>query len=154
MAISTQGPGNNDIDDKLVVNGQIDVRKTHPNLYRMVMTLAVVCLLLGLNFLVLQPTFLIFDMPNVLWGAIFLALGGTKIVFLNVLRRLKLVRIAMAAAVAYFLFLGFGTTQPFVEGEGSLQLPIMYFALALLYLPLLLEPFINPWTASREERKP
>lgn len=137
------------IDAQLVVNGTINVRRTHPNLYWAVVILTGATIALGLNFLLLDPTFLIYGAPNQLWGAIFILLGASQFVFLNVVRRLKAVRATMAATVAYLLFLGVGTAEPFVEGSGSLQLPIMYLALAALQIPLVVEPFINPWTARR-----
>lgn len=129
--------------------GEIDIRKTHPNLYWLVMTLAAIGIALGLNFIINQPTFKIYSAPNVLWGVLFLALGFGKIVALNVYRRLRLVRASIAFAVAYMMFLAAGTTQPFLEGSGSLQLPILYAGLAALQIPLLFEPFVNPWTAKR-----
>lgn len=137
------------IDSQLIVKGTINLWRTHPNLYLAVTTLAVINIALGLNFLLLDPTFLIYGSPNQLWGAIFLTLGGSKLLFLNVVRRLRAVRAIMAAAVAYLLFLGAGTTEPFFQGMGSLQLPIMYLSLAALQIPLIVEPFINPWTARR-----
>jgi hypothetical protein len=139
-----------DIDEALViVDGSIRLSRTHPTLYRTVMLFAVLSIALGLNFWILAPTFWIYDLPNALWGTIFLALGTAKIVFLNFWRRLRAVRAVMAFAVAYFLFLSVGTGQPFVEGQGSLQLPILYLFCAGFQIPLLLEPFINPWTARR-----
>jgi hypothetical protein len=139
-----------DIDEALViVDGSIRLSRTHPTLYRTVMLFAVLSIALGLNFWILAPTFWIYDQPNALWGTIFLALGTAKIVFLNFYRRLRAVRATMAFAVAYFLFLSVGTGQPFVEGQGSLQLPFLYLFCAVIQIPLLLEPFINPWTARR-----
>jgi hypothetical protein len=145
----TTAPSAPDIDEGLVVNGSIFIGRTHPNLYRTVMLFAVLSIALGLNFWILAPTFWIYDLPNALWGTIFLALGTAKIVFLNFYRRLRAVRATMAFAVAYFLFLSVGTGQPFVEGQGSLQLPFLYLFCAVIQIPLLLEPFINPWTARR-----
>lgn len=137
------------MDEGLVVVGTIDIRKTHPNLYWLVMILGGVGIALGLNFILNSPTFLIYAAPNVLWGVIFLALGVVKIIALNFYRRLRLVRAIMAFGVAYMMFLSFGTCQPFLEGSGSLQLPILYAGLSALQIPLLVEPFINPWTAKR-----
>lgn len=129
------------------LTSEIDIRKTHPNLYWLVMILAVGGLALGLNFIVNQPTFLIYDAPNWLWGVIFLAIGTAKIFFLNVYRRLRAVRLCMAFAISYMMFLACGTTQPFLEGSGSLQLPILYAMASAVQMPLLFEPFINPWTS-------
>jgi hypothetical protein len=134
-----------------VVNGAvIDIRKTHPNLWLLVMTYGGVCTLLGLNFLFLSPTFLLWQTPNYVWGVVFMFLACAKFVFLNVYRNLRLVRLTMAAEVGFMLFIALGATEPFLTGKGSLQLPILYVGMALLELPLLLEPFINPWTARRD----
>lgn len=129
--------------------GTIDIRKTHPNLYWLVMTLALVGLALGLNFIFLHPTFPIYGASNYLWGGIFLGIAFGKIISLNLYRRLRLVRGIMAFAVAYMMFLALGTMQPYLEGVGSLQLPILYAGMSALQIPLLLEPFINPRTAKR-----
>lgn len=124
----------------------IDIRKTHPNFYWLVMTLSLVGIALGLNFIFNSPTFPIYAASNYLWGVIFLAIGFSKIVFLNFYRNPNLVRAIMAFAIAYMMFLALGTTQPFIEGVGSLQLPILYAGLSALQVPLLLEPFYNPAT--------
>lgn len=134
-----------------VTNGNAaNLRKTHPNLWRAVMAFAAVNALLGLNFLILQPTFLIYNRSNYWWGAIFLTLAACKIVFLNLYRNLHLLRVTMACEVSFMMVIALGTTQPFFEGEGSLQLPILYLGMCVLEMPLLLEPFINPWTARRD----
>jgi hypothetical protein len=130
-----------------VVNGTINLRYTHPNLYRMLISLSLVSITLGLNFFIFNPTFYVYNRSNYLWGTIFIVLGVSKIVFLNFYRSLKLVRICMATDFAYILFFGLGTMQPVLEGKGSMQLPILYFGFAFTILALLIEPFINPWTA-------
>lgn len=128
-------------------NGEINVRRTHPNLYWLLMVLSVTGIALGLNFIVLQPTFHIFAAPNAVWGGIFLATSIARLIALNVYRRLRWVRATMFFSAAYMAFLAVGTGQPFVEGTGSLQLPIIYAGMALLQVPLLWEPFVNPETA-------
>lgn len=127
-------------------NIEIDIRKTHPNLYWQEMGLSLVYVLLGLNFIFLHPTFLIFERPNLLWGIVFLVLGGSEAIFLNFYRSPHLVRLCMAFSVGYMLLLCLGATQPFLEGNGSLQNPILYLALMIVQIPLLREPFVNPWT--------
>jgi hypothetical protein len=143
------GPSAPDIDEGLVVNGSIRLSQTHPSLYRSIMLLSTGSILMGLNFWIFNPAFLVYDLPNQLWGSIFLTLGIAEIVFLNLYRRLRLVRATMAFSIAYFAIFGLGTAQPVFEGKASLQLPILYGGLVVLYLVLLLEPFINPWTARR-----
>lgn len=129
------------------MNGTMpDVRKSHPNLYYSLMLYAIASVALGINFLVFTPTFLVYHLPNVVWSIVFLTLGIGKIVLLNFYRNARLLRLFLAAAVAFFLFFSVGTAEPFFEGKGSLQLPILYVMFAFLQVPLLMEPFINPWT--------
>lgn len=142
--------GDTPVDETLVVNGQINVRKTHPGLYRLVMLLAASSIALGINFVVFVPTFYVYGFPHELWAACFLALGVSKLVFLNVWRSLRLTRAVMGIEVAYTSVFALGTMQPALEGVGSLQLPILYLTLVVLEVALLLEPFINPYTARRE----
>jgi len=52
--------------------------------------------------------------------------------------------------VGYLLFFGVGTAQPVLSGKTSAQLLVLYCGLAALQIPLLIEPFINPWTAKRD----
>lgn len=138
------------------MNGEVNIRKTHPNLFWLVMIQAVAGAALGLNFIggtlsdgYPSPTFPIFGAPNALWGVIFLALSAVRIMSLTIIRRMRLVRALIAFSTVYTMFLAFGTMQPWIEGKGSLQLPILYAAMSALQMPLLLEPFVNPWTAKR-----
>jgi hypothetical protein len=146
------------IDGGLIVNGQVNLLRTHPTLYRLVISLAAIQVALGLNFLVgkdvlgllpFTPTFFVWGMPNWLWATLFLTIGAGQLVFLSFYRKLRLARATMAFAVAYLSFFALGTMQPALEGKGSLQLPIIYVGMVVLLVWLLLEPFINPWTAKR-----
>lgn len=124
------------------------LRNTHPNLYRSLMTTALIFVGLGINFLLTTPTFQQFNIPKNYIGAGFLALGLSNLLFLNLLRNLRVVRFLLVLGIGYMLFWGVGTTQTFFEGTSSLQLCILYFGLAALQAPLLLEPFFNPVTAN------
>lgn len=125
----------------------INIRKTHPGFYWMMMTLAIFGIANGLNFIINSPTFPIYSAPNVLWGVIFIVIGIGKTIALNFYRRLRLVRALMACAVVYMMFLALGATQPFLEGTGSLQNPLLYAALSGVQIWFLLrEPFWNPAT--------
>lgn len=128
---------------------EINVRRTHPNLYWLLMVLSVTGIALGANFIILQPTFPIFATPNAVWGALFLVTSLARIIALNLYRHLRWVRATMAFSMAYMAFLAVGTAQPWAEGTGSLQLPIMYAGFALLQVPLMWEPFVNPETAKQ-----
>lgn len=141
--------GTEDIDQSIVVNGNIDIRKTHPNLYLMVMTLGAIDVLLAANFYWLNPTFEVYHLKNYVWASVFLTLGLAKWWFLNFKRSLRVVRMTMAFAVSFLVFFAIGTAEPWLDGVGSLQLPIMYLGMAAVQIPMLLEPFLNPWTARR-----
>lgn len=135
------------VDD--LPNGNL--RATHPNLYRALMTIGVIEFALGLNFLLTTPTFEQFNIPKNVIGAGFLVLGLGFLVFLNVRRSLRTVRVLLIVGIGYMLFWGVGTTETFFKGESSLQLCILYFGLAAIQAPLLLEPFFNPVTANGKE---
>lgn len=141
---------------------EINVRKTHPTLYWILMAIAFVGIGLSLNFFFLRPTFPIWGVPNAIWGAIYLVSSVASIVTLNVYRRLLLLRVTMAFSAFYMGFLAVGTTQPFLEGDAnlqfalpvwegkaSLQLPIVYAGLVAIQVRLLWEPFLNPVTAKQ-----
>lgn len=137
--------------------GSINVRLTNPDLYLLTLLSVALALVLGLNFSlsaaglgIPAPTFFIYDQSNYLWGGLFLALGASQLMFLHVFRNLRLIRALQAVSFTYCLCLGYGTTQPFYEGEGSLQLPAFYAAWGVFQLRLLLMPFINPWSARRD----
>lgn len=124
------------------------LRSTHPNLYRSVMTIGVIDIALGLNFLLTTPTFEQFGIPKNFIGACFLTLGLAKIVCLNVFHSLRIVRLLMVFGIFFKLFWAVGTTETFFQGRSSLQLCVLYIGLAALQVPLLLEPFLNPVTAN------
>lgn len=147
--VLTAAPGNGDIDNGIVVNGDINIRRTHPNLYWLVMTAAVTMLLLAANFYWLNPTFEVYHLSNYVWATIFLALGTGEIVFLNIYRSLRWVRRTMACAFGFLMFFAFGTGEPWWDGQGSLQLTIVYAYMMATQVPLLFEPFIQPFTARR-----
>lgn len=122
------------------------INLTHPNLYRGIMTFAFINIGLGLNFLFANPTFNPYQLDKSLIGAIFMTLGVSKVLFLNVSRSLKVVRVVMAAEVIFMLFWGIGTTITFFQGLTSLQLFVLYSGLAMIELFLLQEPAVNPVT--------
>jgi len=133
--------------ESLLNGGHVDLRKTHLNLWRMVMMLAIGNLLLALNFLLMQPTYPIFHAPNELWGVCFAVLGCAKLFSLLVWHNLSVVRGCMSVAVGYTLLVAAGACEPAIDGVGSLQLAILYGGMAVIQLPLILEPFYNPMTA-------
>lgn len=124
----------------------VNLRITHPNLYYLVMAFGFTYIALGLNFFFTTPTFNPYGILYPIVGALFLTLGVAKLVFLNVVRRLTVVRLLMALEVALALWWGIGASITFFQGRTSLQLPILYAGLSFIESFLLLEPFVNPLT--------
>jgi hypothetical protein len=129
----------------------LNLKQTHPNLYRGFMAYGLLSVALGLNFLVLNPTFEPFGIPKDLCGVVFLALGLSQLVWLNVVRHTALLRLTMAATIGVmFFWAAINTAEFFRLGQTSLQLPIVFYGLAALGMPLLTEPSTNPLTSQEE----
>lgn len=124
------------------------LRDTHPNLYFALMTVALMFVALGFNFWFGKVTFEQYGIPKQWIGTGFLVIGLSQLLFLNVRRNLDAVRVVLIVGIAYMLFWGIGTTETAFQGKSSFQLFILYWGLAALQAPLLLEPFFNPVTAN------
>lgn len=127
----------------------INLRLSHPNLFRSILTFAVLSIGLGLNFLLLTPPFNGYGIPVWIVGITFLALGIAKVIFLTIQRNLKAVRFTMALEVGWMLFWGIGTSITYFQGRTTLQLFILYVGMAAFETFLLLEPFANPLTGRK-----
>lgn len=114
------------------------------------MTVALTSVALAVNFWASNPTFNPYDIPKDRIGVIFVILGIGQLFFLNVIHSLRMVRIGLAASIGWMLFWGLSNTQQFFAGNASLQLPLLYLALAVLQIPLLIEAPVNPMTKKRE----
>lgn len=125
---------------------KVDIRKTHPNLYRGITILAITFIALGINFILATPTFAPLNLPYTAVGTLFLALGVTKLIFLNFIRIVKLIRVVMAFEIGVMFVWAWFNTQQFWSGNASLQLPIAYMAISLFEICLLVEPAFNPVT--------
>lgn len=128
---------------------QVIIRKSHPALYRSIMTVGCMGIALALNFWFSRPTFNPYGVPKEIIGCVFFVLGLSQVVFLNLFHKLKLVRITLAVSIVFMLFWGGSNTIQFFAGNASLQLPILYLALAVIQLPWLIESPINPMTEKR-----
>jgi hypothetical protein len=127
--------------------GRAKLSETHPNLHRAFTMYACLSIALALNFIFLNPTFDPLSIPKEVAGAVFLTLGVSKLVLLNVYRNLKLLRLAMAIAIGTMCFWGGAQVVDFFRlGQTSLQLPLTFFGLAAIGRPLLVEPSMNPVT--------
>lgn len=125
---------------------RVQIRNTHPGLYHSIMTLSVMSIALAVNFWTSNPTFNPYGIPKNLVGVVFVLLGVSQFIFLNVFRDLRKVRLGLAVSLGFMLFWGLSNTQQFFAGNASLQLPILYVAIAVLHIPLLIESPVNPMT--------
>lgn len=125
---------------------RVNIRRTHPVLYRTITADAICCLLLAANFWIFTPTFSPFDINKTWVAAAFFLLGLWLLFFLNVIRNLTMIRIGSGVLVVTLVAWGAGNMQQSLLGNASFQLPIVYFTLAAIHLLLFMEPPVNPAT--------
>lgn len=131
----------------MIVDTVPRLRDSHPNLYNAIMVYGVLMIALGLNFILLTPAFDPLGISKYIFGVVFVGIGLCKLVVLNFYRSPALVRLVVAVNVSVLFFFGGLLVAGFFQlGQTSLQLPITYFGLALIELPLLREPWLNPVT--------
>lgn len=133
------------------ITKHVSIRKTHPNLYISLMTIAVASIALGVNLHYFTPTFRPYGISEELIGACFSVLGLSQLIFLNLYHNLKLVRLVLAMSISFMLFWGLSNTQQSFAGKASFQLPILLITLAALQIPLLVEPSTNPMTSNKKK---
>lgn len=128
--------------------GRVFVRDTHPLLFRTYLTLGVVAVLLGLNFLFTTPTFNPYHLDYRVIGTVFLVTGLAEIICVLMVRRLSLMRLALAVSIGLKVFWGVGASFTFFQGDASLQLCICYLGMgAAVQFWLMLE---SPVTLTSE----
>lgn len=125
---------------------RINLRKSHPGLHHSILTAGIMAIALAVNFWTSTPAFTPYEMSGTLLGAIFAAIGTGQLVFLVVVRSLKMVRVMLTVSLTWLMFWGLSNTQQFFAGDASLQLPILYVAVSILQVPLLIESPVNPFT--------
>lgn len=135
-----------DTEDLEELVKKVSVRKSHPNMYRVLMIIALMSIALAINLYLTTPTFNPYGLSKTLIASIFLGLGISQIILLNLYRNLKLVRLTTATSVSFMMFWGVSNTQQAFAGKSSFQLPILLVALAILQVSLLTEPVANPLT--------
>jgi len=109
------------------------------------MVFAVMCLLLAANFWVATPTFDPWPGKTAV-GVIFLLIGAWQVVFLRLMPNLSMVRLGSVVTSFFLAGGGIVNSQQAFAGKASFQLPILYFALAMLHFWLLVEAPVNPYT--------
>jgi len=113
------------------------------------MVLAVMSIALAANFWISNPAFNPFGINKNYVGVVFAVLGVWQLVFLNVFHSLEMVRLGLAASSFILAFWGLSNAQQFIAGVASLQLPILYLALAAFARILLVEAPVNPMTEKK-----
>lgn len=130
----------------------MDIKRTHPQLFVVYVMYGLLCIALGLNFLLLNPTFDPLGVPKQVPGVVFGVLGVSVLTFLRLYRSATLLRVTMASMVAImFFWCGALVFDFFRLGQTSLQLPITFMALGGLGIPLTIEPSVNPATSNRDD---
>lgn len=125
------------------------LKDLHPTLYKTYLLFAVLSIALGLNFYYLTPPFMPLSVPKEPVSLVFLGCGVIKLMLLLIKSKHSWLRLSMATSVAIYTFWAIALTADFfLRSQTSLQLPIFVMGLAALGGLLLLEPFINPVTAT------
>lgn len=138
---------------KIEEHDKVNIRKTHPNLHRWIMAIAVGSLSLGVSYWFgPAPTFKPYGIDIRLIAVALALLGFWQIIFLLV-HHLRMVRIGLAVSVSFMLFWGLSNTQQSFAGKASFTVPILYLTIGTLQVILLLEPPVNPQTRRDNEVK-
>jgi len=124
----------------------VNLQKSHPALFHSIMVLSLASCALTLSFWFSRPVFNPYGWDKRIIGTVFAVLGVSQLVFLNLVRDLRMVRLTLAASIGWMFFWGVSNSQQSFAGDASFQLPILYVAGAILQIPLLLEAPVNPMT--------
>lgn len=134
------------MDSRVEQHSRVDIRKSHPGLYHSLMVISIMSVSLAFNFWFSRPTFNPYGWSKYAVGVVFAVLGANQIVFLNIVRDLRAVRLTLFASISWMLFWGLSNAEQSFAGASSFQLPILYVALAVMQMPLLVEAPVNPMT--------
>lgn len=134
------------------ITKRISIRQTHPNMYRVLMIMSIMFIALAVNLYFSKPTFSPYDIDKNVIASIFLVLGVSKIIALNLYHNLKLVRLLASIATSFMMFWGLSNTEQAFAGKASFQLPILFITLSIINFLLLIEPASNPLTANGKKK--
>lgn len=116
------------------------------------MTFGLVQVALAANFwLGPDPTFDPYGIPADIAGIVFFTLGASLLLFLNVFRDLRKVRLVLAISIGVGFFWGIANTQQGLAGKASFQLPILFVGLCVAQIPWLIEAPVNPMTERSDQ---
>lgn len=129
---------------------RVNLRKSHPGLYRLIRIIGIGCLAWGANFwglgFIPPPTFNPYGVDKNIVGTVFSIIGIALLVFLIFVHNLWWLRVSVFIALVWLISWGITNTQQFLDGKASLQLPIAYVIIGFLCRPMLTESPVNPFT--------
>lgn len=128
---------------------QVNLRKSHPGLFHSILTVACMGVALAFNFWIFTPTFNPYGIDKNIIGIVFAVIGLGQLVFLIVVRDLRMVRIMLAVSISWMMSWGLSNTQQVFLGKASFQLPILFIVVSILQVPLLIESPVNPFTEKK-----
>lgn len=118
---------------------RVHLRKTHPNLWRAALALAVTIFGFGANFFLFDPAFDQYRLSTIM-GYVFVAIGLAQGAAL-VTRNLDALRVTLAAIMFTTFFYGSAlAAYAYTSGKTSYQLPIAYLGLCAWATFSLIEP--------------
>ena len=129
-----------------MIKEHIHIRKTHPNLFRLILSGSLFTILLGINFIYKTPTFNPYGIPKAWIAIVFLGLGIINLIALTLSYDLRIVRLTMMASSFWAGLWGLLNLEQGLRGTASFQLPLWCLWVATWQLILLLEPVVNPMT--------
>lgn len=130
-------------------HSRVNLRKSHPGFYHAIMTFGLIQLAAAVNMWFYTPTFQPYDISKYVIAMMYAALGAGLLVFLNVRRDLRKVRVVLAVSIGWSFFWGIANTQQWLAGNSSLQLPIWIVGASILMIPWLIESPVNPMTEQK-----
>lgn len=131
---------------------KVDLRMSNPEMYRDIMLWSIISVGFAINFWNSHPTFNPFGIPKTIVGIIFFMFGGLGLVFLNVFRDLKKIRLLIVFAFIWYFVWGIVNAQQWHEGRASLQLPIAFLGMSVAQFLILLKPPVNPMSEKRKKK--
>lgn len=125
---------------------KVHIRKTHPGLYKHIMIAGIGNISLALNLWFFPPAFMPYGVNRFPVGILFFVLGVSLVVFLNIHRDLRKIRLALTISCWFSVGWAVSNTYQFFTANASLQLPIYIIIVAAHQVVAAIESPVNPMT--------
>lgn len=122
----------------------VNLRKTRRGLYRSITSVAVVEVLLAVNYWWYTPTFNPYGIDKSIVAIGFGVLGLGQLVFLNFWHNLPKLRFAQMLSTGFTFAWGIGNTQQVFDGRASWALPVLLGGFCVWQILNMIEPPANP----------